>query len=58
MVNRIVRLRASGIAMIIGGWPQSFTAERVVTLGFRVDPDFDAIVKAHNNDERGGMFVA
>ncbi len=44
--------------MIIGGWPQSFTAERVVTLGFRVDPDFDAIVKAHNNDERGGMFVA
>ena len=56
--NRVVRVRDSGIATIIGRWPQSFTAERAVMLGFRADPDFDAIVKAHINDERGGMFVA
>lgn len=31
---------------------------RAVILGFRAVPDFDAIVKAHINDERGGMFVA
>jgi nucleoside-diphosphate-sugar epimerase len=58
VANRIVRVRDSGIATIIGGWPQSFTAERAVMLGFRTDPDFDAIVKAHINNERGGMFVA
>jgi hypothetical protein len=56
--NRVVRVRDSGIATIIGSWPQSFTAERAVMLGFRADLDFDAIVKAHINDERGAMFVA
>lgn len=58
VANRIARVRDSGIATIIGGWRQSFTAERAVMLGFRAVPDFDAIVKAHINDERGGMFVA
>jgi hypothetical protein len=58
VANRIARVRDSGIATIIGSWPQSFTAERAVMLGFRADPDFDAIVKAHINDERGAMFVA
>lgn len=58
VANRIARVRDSGIATIIGGWLQSFTAERAVMLGFRADPDFDAIVKAHINDERGGIFVA
>lgn len=58
VANRIVRVPDADTAKIIGGWPQSFTAERATALGFRADPDFDAIIKAHITDERGGVFVA
>ena len=42
VANRIIRMRDAGIATIIGGWPQSFTAESAVMLGFRADPDQSA----------------
>lgn len=41
------------IARIVAGWPRSFDAVRARALGFSADPDFDAIVRAHVEDERG-----
>lgn len=42
------------IAGIVAGWPQGFVAKRAESLGFKADADFDAIVRAHIEDELGG----
>lgn len=42
------------IAAIVAGWPQGFVAKRAESLGFRADANFDAIVRAHIEDELGG----
>jgi nucleoside-diphosphate-sugar epimerase len=41
------------IMRIVAGWPSNFDARRAVELGFRADADFDAIVRAHIEDELG-----
>lgn len=42
------------IAGIVAGWPKAFYAERAQQLGFVGDADFDAIIRAHIEDELGG----
>jgi nucleoside-diphosphate-sugar epimerase len=39
---------------IVAGWPRRFDARRALALGFTVEPDFDAIIRAHIEDELGG----
>ncbi len=41
------------IMRIVEGWPRNFDARRALELGFRADADFDAIVRAHLEDELG-----
>ena len=42
------------IARIVAGWPCDFDARRALALGFRAETSFDAIVRAHVEDELGG----
>jgi nucleoside-diphosphate-sugar epimerase len=42
------------IEKIVAGWPTAFEAKRARALGFTADSGFDAIVKAHIEDEHGG----
>jgi nucleoside-diphosphate-sugar epimerase len=42
------------IAGIISGWPMVFEAKRARDLGFVADESFEAIVRAHIDDEHGG----
>jgi D-erythronate 2-dehydrogenase len=42
------------IARIVAGWPRAFDARRARELGFAAEADFDAIVRAHVEDELGG----
>jgi nucleoside-diphosphate-sugar epimerase len=39
---------------IVAGWPRNFDTRRALELGFRADTDFDAILRAHIEDELGG----
>ena len=39
------------VAEIVAGWPTRFDARRAVALGFEADADYDAIVRAHIEDE-------
>jgi nucleoside-diphosphate-sugar epimerase len=51
---KLVRREADPTIMrIVEGWPRDFDARRAVELGFRADSDFDAIVRAHLEDELG-----
>ncbi|MEL6586067.1 MAG: D-erythronate dehydrogenase [Pseudomonadota bacterium] len=43
------------IAQIVESWPQAFNPERARALGFAAEPDMDAIVRAHIEDELGGQ---
>ncbi|PZO82436.1 MAG: NAD-dependent epimerase [Mesorhizobium amorphae] len=40
---------------IVRTWPERFEATRAEKLGFAADRDFDAIVRAHVEDELGGV---
>jgi nucleoside-diphosphate-sugar epimerase len=42
------------VAAIVQGWPARFEARRGRDLGFEADADFDAILRAHVEDEPGG----
>ncbi len=42
------------IERIVSGWPRDFDAGRALALGFRAETSFDAIVRAHVEDELGG----
>ena len=42
------------IARIVEGWPRDFDARRALALGFHAETSFDAIVRAHVEDELGG----
>ncbi|EAR49830.1 hypothetical protein OG2516_05982 [Oceanicola granulosus HTCC2516] len=42
------------VRAIVAGWPTRFTATRARDLGFEADADFDAIIRAHIEDELGG----
>ena len=41
------------IRRIVAGWPRRFDAQRAEALGFKAEADFDAIVRAHLEDEHG-----
>ena len=51
---RIRRQPDALIERIVAGWPRRFDARRALGLGFTVEPDFDAIIRAHIEDELGG----
>ena len=42
------------IIRIVDGWARDFNASRAESLGFRAETSFDAIVRAHVEDELGG----
>ena len=42
------------IGRIVAGWPTQFEARRSRELGFSADESFEAIVRAHIDDEHGG----
>ena len=42
------------IERIVAGWPTRFEAKRSRALGFTADESFEAIVRAHIDDEHGG----
>ncbi len=42
------------IQRIVAGWPTQFEAKRSRELGFKADENFEAIVRAHVEDEHGG----
>lgn len=42
------------IGRIVSGWPTGFQAKRARDLGFQADESFEAIVRAHIEDEHGG----
>lgn len=41
------------VASIVAGWPTRFDAARARSLGFVAEPDYDAIIRAHIEDELG-----
>ena len=43
------------IIRIVEGWAQDFDTRRAEALGFRAETSFDAIVRAHVEDELGGV---
>jgi len=43
------------IEAIVGSWPAAWDATRALALGFRGDKDFVSIVRAHVEDELGGV---
>jgi D-erythronate 2-dehydrogenase len=42
------------VSKIVSGWPTTFEAKRSRSLGFAADDSFEAIVRAHIEDEHGG----
>ena len=45
------------IDRIVSGWPQAFDARRAAALGFVGDASFDAIIRAHIDDELCGIIA-
>jgi nucleoside-diphosphate-sugar epimerase len=56
--RRIRREPDALIARIVAGWPQRVEARRARALGFRAEDSFDAIVRAHIEDELDGRIAA
>jgi nucleoside-diphosphate-sugar epimerase len=54
---RIRRASDELVERIVAGWPQRFNARRAVALGFKVEASFDDIIRAHIEDELGGMIA-
>jgi nucleoside-diphosphate-sugar epimerase len=50
---RIRREPDPTIAAIVAGWPRRFDAARATSLGFQAETSFDAIIRAHMEDELG-----
>lgn len=45
------------IRKIVSGWPQNFSPDRALALGFQADADFDSIIRIHIDDELGGKIA-
>jgi len=58
VASRIKREPDATVLKIVSGWPEAFEAKRAAELGFKADAGFEAIVRAHIEDELGGSFVA
>lgn len=46
------------VQRIVAGWPGRFDTRRAVELGFKAETSFDAIIRAHIDDELGGKIAA
>ncbi len=46
------------IIKMVAGWPQNFDASRAIALGFEAETSFDEIIRAHVEDELGGVIPA
>jgi hypothetical protein len=55
MVRRIKWQPDPVIQKIVAGWPARFDARRARGLGFKADADMTEIVRAHIEDELGGV---
>jgi nucleoside-diphosphate-sugar epimerase len=45
------------IEEIVAGWPRNFEPKRALSLGFKADESFEAIIRAHIEDELGGRIA-
>ena len=52
--RRFRMLHEAAKAMVGKAWPTTFEAKRSRELGFMADANFEAIVRAHVEDEHGG----
>ena len=50
--------RNETIVGIVDNWPRRFIADRAIALGFVSETSFEDIIKAHVEDELGGVFPA
>jgi nucleoside-diphosphate-sugar epimerase len=57
VVARIRREPDPFIEEIVAGWPRNFDPKRALALGFKADESFEAIVRAHIEDELGGRIA-
>ena len=55
---RIRRAPDPFVQKIIDGWPRSFDTRRARDFGFRAEDSFDDIIRAHIEDELGGVIPA
>jgi nucleoside-diphosphate-sugar epimerase len=55
VANRVKWQPHPVIQKIVAGWPAAFDARRARAMGFEADPDFASIVRAHIEDELGGV---
>ncbi len=51
VVNLIKREANERIRIIVGAWPEDFTAERSNALGFKADANFEAIIRNYIDQE-------
>ena len=54
VVARIRREPDPFVEAIVAGWPRNFAPRRALELGFKADANFEAIIRAHIEDELGG----
>jgi nucleoside-diphosphate-sugar epimerase len=45
------------VERIVGGWAERFVTGRATELGFKAEDSFDAIIRAHIEDELGGRIA-
>jgi len=55
---RIRRQPDELITRIVDGWPHRFDPQRAIELGFRVEKDFDEIIRTHIEEDLGGKIAA
>jgi D-erythronate 2-dehydrogenase len=55
---RIRREPDPTIIRIVEGWPRKFDTRRALSLGFKADESFEAIIRTHIEDELQGRFVS
>jgi nucleoside-diphosphate-sugar epimerase len=53
-VTLIRRAPDETVARIVGGWARAFDPARALSLGFEAETGFEAIIRAHIEDELGG----
>jgi nucleoside-diphosphate-sugar epimerase len=57
VVARIRREPDPFIETIVAGWPRNFSPKRAPELGFKADASFEAIIRAHIEDELAGRIA-
>jgi nucleoside-diphosphate-sugar epimerase len=58
VASRIRREPDPLVARIVAGWPSRFDPRRALALGFKGEASFDAIIRAHIEDELGGKIAS